>query len=122
MNERFPTSLNQERQEASNLYHGLCLSSRNHSHIDWQVYDTAYLRKWRLSGCTLSFNSLKSPLLKKCLNGLIHTEQITSSSLVVHLKLKCLLKKPTHDDIIEAKEVNIQQAFGRYKGKLVLRN
>ena len=45
-----------------------------------------------------------------------------SSSLVVQLKLKCLLKKPTHDDIIEAKEVDIQQSFGRYKGKLVLRN
>ena len=49
-------------------------------------------------------------------------EQITSSSLVVQLKLKCLLKAPTHDDIIEAKEVYIQQSFGRYKGKLVLRN
>ena len=45
-----------------------------------------------------------------------------SSSLVAQLKLKCLLKKPTHDDIIEAKEVYIQQSFGRYKGKLVLRN
>ena len=49
-------------------------------------------------------------------------EQITLSSLVVHLKLKCLLKKPIHDDIMEAKEVYIQQSFGRYKGKLVLRN
>ena len=29
---------------------------------------------------------------------------------------------PTHDDIIEAKEVYIQQSFRRYKGKLVLRN
>ena len=70
--------------------------------------------------CTLSFNSLKSPLLKKCSNGLIHTEQITWFSLVVQLKLKCLLKEPTHDDIIEAKEVYIQQSFGRYKGKIVL--
>ena len=43
----------------------------------------------------------------------------TSSSLFVHLKLKCLLKKPTDDDSIELKEVYIQQAFGRYKGKLV---
>ena len=51
-----------------------------------------------------------------------HKEQITSSSLVVQLKLKCLLKKPTHDDIIDSKEVYIQQSFGRYKGKLVLRN
>ena len=49
-------------------------------------------------------------------------EQITSSSLVVHLKLKCLLKEPARDDIIEAKEVYIQQSFERYKGKLVLRN
>ena len=37
-------------------------------------------------------------------------------------KTKVLPKKPTHDDIIEAKEVYIQQSFGRYKGKLVLRN
>ena len=51
-------------------------------------------------------------------------EQITSSSLVVHvqLKLKCLLKKPTHDDIIQAKKVYIQKSFGKYKGKLVLHN
>ena len=48
--------------------------------------------------------------------------EITSSTLVVHLKLKCLLKKPPHDDIIEAKVVYIQKAFERYKGKLVLRN
>ena len=64
----------------------------------------------------------KSPLLKECLNCLIHTKQITSSSLALQLKLKCLLKKPTHDDIIEAKEVYNQQSFERYKGKLVLRN
>ena len=44
------------------------------------------------------------------------------SSLVVHLKLKCLSNKPTHDDIIEAKKVCIQQSFGRYREKLVLRN
>ena len=68
-------------------------------------------------GVPFLFNSLKSPLLKECLNGKIHTEQITSSSFVVQLKLKCLLKKPTHDDIIEAKEFYIQQSFGRYKGK-----
>ena len=49
-------------------------------------------------------------------------EQITLSSLVVQSKLKFLLKKPTPDDIIEAKEVYIQQSFGSYKGKLVLRN
>ena len=40
-----------------------------------------------------------------------------SSSLVVPLKLKCLLKKPAHAGIMEAKEVYIQQSFGRYKGK-----
>ena len=38
------------------------------------------------------------------------------------IKLKSLLKKPTHDDIIQAKEVYIQLSFGRYKEKLVLRN
>ena len=30
--------------------------------------------------------------------------------------------KPTHDDIIEAKEVYVQLSFVRYKGKLVLHN
>ena len=44
-----------------------------------------------------------------------------SSSLVVQLKVKCLLKKPTKVDIIEAKEFYIQLYFERYKGKLVLR-
>ena len=44
-----------------------------------------------------------------------------SSSLVVQLKLKCLLKKPTQDNIIEAKEFYIQLFFERYKGKLLLR-
>ena len=43
-----------------------------------------------------------------------------SSSSVVQLKLKCLLKKPAHDDIIEAKEFYIQLSFERYTGKLVL--
>ena len=47
---------------------------------------------------------------------------MTSSSSAEQLKRKCLLKKPTHDDIIEAKEVCIPQSFGRYEGKLVLRN
>ena len=49
-------------------------------------------------------------------------EQTTSSSLVVHLKLRCLLKKIAHGDIIEAKKVYIQLSVGRYKGKLMLRN
>ena len=35
-------------------------------------------------------------------------EQITSSSLVVQFKRKCLLKKPTQNDIIEAKKFYIQ--------------
>ena len=39
-----------------------------------------------------------------------------SSNLVVRLKIKCLLKKQTHNDIVEAKEVYIQEYFGRYKG------
>ena len=47
-------------------------------------------------------------------------EQITSSSLVVQLKLKCLLKKPAHYDITGAKDFNIQVYFERYKVELVL--
>ena len=69
--------------------------------------------------CTPSFNGLKSPVLKKCFCDLNVYEAVKSSGLVVQLKLKCLLMKPTHDDIIEAKEVNIQLSFERYKGKLV---
>ena len=42
-----------------------------------------------------------------------------SSSSVVQLKLKYWLKKPIHDDIIEA--IYIQLSFEIYKGKLVLR-
>ena len=51
---------------------------------------------------------------------MFHTEQIKLSSLVVLLKLKCLLKKPALVDIIEAKEFYIQLYFEKYKGKLVL--
>ena len=47
-------------------------------------------------------------------------EQIASLSLVEQCKVKCLLKKSTHDDIIEAKEFYIQLYFERYKEKLVL--
>ena len=43
-------------------------------------------------------------------------EAVTWSSSVVHLKLKRLLKKPTHDDIIGAKKDCIQPSFERYKG------
>ena len=43
-----------------------------------------------------------------------------SSSSVVQLKLKCLLKKPAHDAIIEAKVFYTQLSFERYTGKLVL--
>ena len=44
-----------------------------------------------------------------------------SSSLFVQLKLKCGLKKPLHDDIIEEKKVYIQLAFVRYNKMLVWR-
>ena len=37
-------------------------------------------------------------------------------------KTKVFAEEATHDDIIETKEVYIQQSFGRYTGKLVLRN
>ena len=37
-------------------------------------------------------------------------------------KTKLFAEEPTHDDIIEEKEVYIQSSFGRYKGMLVLRN
>ena len=43
-----------------------------------------------------------------------------SSSLVVQLKPKWLLKKPAHDDIIEAKEFYTQLSFERCTGMLVL--
>ena len=76
----------------------------------------------RLSACTLSFDGFKSPLLKKCFSDLNLYEAVTSSGLVVQLKLKCLLMKPTYDDIIEAKEVYSQLSFERYKGRLILRN
>ena len=46
-------------------------------------------------------------------------ETITSSSLVVQLKLKGWLKKPLHGDIIETKEAYIQLSFERYNRKLV---
>ena len=74
--------------------------------------------------CTLSFDGLKSPLLKKCFNDLNLYEAVKSPGLVVQLKLKCLLMKTTHYDIIEAKDVYIQLSFGRYTcdRTLVLRN
>ena len=48
----------------------------------------------------LSFDGLKSPLLKKCFSDLNLYEAVKSSGLVVQLKLKRLLMKPTHDYII----------------------
>ena len=51
------------------------------------------------------------------LNGANNVVQFSCS-----IKTKVFAEEPTHDDIIEAKEVYIQQSFGRYKGKLVLRN
>ena len=49
-------------------------------------------------------------------------EQNTSSSFSCTIKTKVFAEGPTHDDIIEANDVYIQQSLGRYKGKLVLRN
>ena len=37
----------------------------------------------------------------------------------MELKLKCWLKKPSHDNIIETKEVYSQLNFERYEGKLM---
>ena len=71
--------------------------------------------------CLYPFIRRLKSLLKKCFSDLNVHEVVKSSGLVVRLKLKCLLMKPTHDDTIEAKEVYIQMTFGRYKGKLVLR-
>ena len=45
-----------------------------------------------------------------------------SSSLVAQLKLKCLMKKPAHGDIIEAKDFTFNSFLKIYRGKLVLRN
>ena len=72
--------------------------------------------------CTISFNGLKSPLLKKCFSDLNSYEVVTSSDLGVQLKLKFLLMMPTHEGIIEAKEVYIKLSFERYKVKLLQRN
>ena len=74
------------------------------------------------SVCTLSFNGLKSPLLKKCFSDLNLYKAVMSCELGEQLKLKFLLMKPTHNDIIKAKEVYIQLSFERYKAKLMLRN
>ena len=63
-----------------------------------------------------------NPLLKKCFSDLNLYEAVKSSDLVVQLKLKCLLVKPSHDDIIEAGKVYIQLSFENYKGKYMLRN
>ena len=60
--------------------------------------------------------------LKKCFCDLNLYQPVTSSGLGVQLKLFFLLMKPTHDDIIEAKEVYIQLSFESYLVKLMLRN
>ena len=44
---------------------------------------------WRLSVCTRSFDDLKTLLLKQCNSDLKLYEAITSSSLVMQLKLQC---------------------------------
>ena len=56
----------------------------------------------------LSFDGLNSPLLKKCFSDLNFYEEVKTPGLVLQLKLTCLLMIPTHDDIIEAKEVSMQ--------------
>ena len=62
------------------------------------------------------FDCFKSPLLNNtCLRDLNLYEAVKSSGLVVQLKLKCLLMRPTQDDI-EAKEVYSQLSFASYKG------
>ena len=71
----------------------------------------------------LAFDGSKCPLLKKCFSDLNLYEAVTSSDLGVQLELKFLLRmKPTHHDIIEAKEVYIQLSFESYKVKLILCN
>ena len=59
---------------------------------------------------------LKSPLLKKCFSYLNLNEAVKSPGLVVQLKLKYLLMKPAHDDIIEATEVYIHLSLEDIKG------
>ena len=67
-------------------------------------------------------DDLKSPLLKKCFSDLNLYEAVKPSGLVVQIKLKCLLMKPSHDDILEAKEVHSQLSFEKYKVKIKLPN
>ena len=47
---------------------------------------------------------------------------VVQFSCTFKTNLKVFSEKPTHDDIMDAKEVYFQQSFGKYKGKLVLRN
>ena len=59
--------------------------------------------------CTLSY--LKSPLLK----NVSVTKFIRSSNDVEFcftIKLNCWMKKPAHDDIIETKEVTLEDIYG----------
>ena len=93
----------------------------SHRGITLNLFGRSAIQPVCLLGVYL-FVTLKSPLLKKCFTDLNLYEAVKSSSLVVQLKLKCLLMKPTHDDIIVAKEVFSQLSFGRYKGKLMLHN
>ena len=53
---------------------------------------------------------------------IVPVKQMTSSNLVLQLKLKCLLKKSRSDDIIEGMEFYIQLSFERFKEQFVLRN
>ena len=82
-----------------------------------KCFSDVNLYEARLSVCTLSFDGLKSPLLKNCFRYLnLYEEAVNSSGLVVQLKLKCLLMKLAHGDIIEAKGVYSQLSFERLKG------
>ena len=96
----------------------------SHRGITLILFDRSAIQHMCISDVYLfvPFDGLKSPLLKKCFSDLNLYDTVKSPGLVVQLKLKCLLMKSTHDDDIEAKEVYIQLSFGRYKGKLMLRN
>ena len=54
-------------------------------------------------------------VFKKSFSDLNLYDAVMSSGLVVHLKLKYFLMKPTHDDIIEAKEVYNKLSFEKYR-------
>ena len=83
-----------------------CLAGLRYSPLAYLTFISLYL----------SFDGLKSPLLKDCFSDLNLYEAVNSSSFVVQLKLKCLLMKPTPYDIFEAKEVCSQIFLKAIKG------